>query len=611
MSNVLYAVEIAVALGLIIFVHELGHFLAAKAFGVWVRRFAIGFGPALVKWKRGETEYSLRALPLGGFVEPMGEHPDSEGGDDPRALWRRPAWQRATVFCAGVVLNAVMALVLFVLAPVVGMQVPVPIVGEVLPDMPAAKAGIEPGDRIVSLNGEKVESFEDLVLTVALRSAGSPFELVIERAGGGDAAPVRETKTVRSVRTAAFPAPMLGIRPEGATVIDGLHPGSLALQAGLAQGDRILSVNGNAVETWRGLEKALADAPAGPLVLAIERDGKTQDLKIDPAELSVYDYGMIYPTEIGDVEEDSPAEAAGIQAGDRVAAIDEKPWPTSQKIIEAVTAAGTDRQIRFTVWRKGRLVDLACKAVKQEASDKPRVGVAMQPAIGEPVQVGHVDAGGPADKAGIRSGDIILKVGEEGNAPGDWADLTVVLMGAGDKAVPVQVERGTSRLMARIRPHIEPQERLSMTGVEGQALYVPLPRIQSPLVAVRRGVKRTLMTFGRVYRNVRQLVTGQLGSKTLAGPVGIVKFSFDIAAYGTGTLMDFLGMLSVCVAVLNFLPVPPFDGGHVLFVILEKIKGSPFSVRLRVAIWVAGWVGVAVLFILITYQDIARWVPQM
>ena len=607
MSNILYAFEIAVALGLIIFVHELGHFAAAKAFGVWVRRFAIGFGPALVKWKRGETEYSLRAIPLGGFVEPMGDHPDSEGGDNPRALWRLPAWKRATVFAAGVAMNAVLALVLFVLAPVVGMQVPVPVVGEVMPGMPAEKAGIRPGDRIVSIDGENIWSFDDLVLTVALRSAGSPFELVIERPGDGDAALVRESKTVRSVRTAAFPAPMLGIRPEGATIINRLYPGSLALQAGLAEGDRILSVNGNAVETWRGLEKALAHAPAGPLVLAIERDGKTQDLKIDPAELSVYNYGMTYPTEIADVEPDSPAEAAGIRAGDRVAAVDDKPWPTSAEIVEAVTAVGTDREIRFTVWRDGRLKDLACKAVKQEGGDTPRVGIAMHAAIDDPVQVGHVDPGGPADKAAIRPGDVILKVGEKGEAPGDWGGLTEVLMHAGGKTVILQVERGASRMTAHIRPHIEPQQRLTMTGVEGRALYMPLPRIQSPLVAARRGLKRTLMTFGRVYANVRQLVTGEVGSNALSGPVGIVRWSFNVASYGLGTFMNFWGMLSVCIAVLNFLPVPPFDGGHVLFVILEKIKGSPFSMRLRLTVWVAGWVGVGALFLLVTYQDVTRW----
>lgn len=607
MSNILYIAEIAVALGLIIFVHELGHFLAAKGFGVWVRKFAIGFGPALVKWTRGETEYSLRAFPLGGFVEPMGEHPDSEGGDDPRALWRLPAWKRAIVFAAGVTMNAVLAFVLFVLAPVVGMQVPVPIVGDVMPDMPADKAGILPGDRIVSINGEKVESFEDLRLTVGLTGTGSSFDLVIERTGDGDAAPVQLTKTVKSVYTPAFPAPMLGIAPESSTVIRKIHPGAPALQTDLAEGDRILSVNGNAVETWRGLEQALEDAPAGPVVLAIERDGATQDLKIDPGELNVYDYGMTYPTEITGVEKDSPAEAAGIEAGDRVATIDDKRWPTSAEIIEAVTAAGTDRDIRFALWRNGRLLDLACKAVKQEGIDKPRVGVTMQPAIGEPVQVGHVDPGGPADKAAIRSGDVILRAGPDGDEPGDWADLTEVLMNAGGKTVVLQVERGASRVTTHIQATAEPQQRLSLAAVTARPLYMPLPRIQNPLVAAKRGVKRTIMTFGRVYANVRQLVTGEVGSKAIAGPVGIVTWSFNIASYGLGTFMDFWGMLSVCVAVLNFLPLPPFDGGHVLFVILEKIKGSPFSMRLRVAVWITGWVGVGALFLLLTYQDVVRW----
>jgi regulator of sigma E protease len=161
-QTVLYVVEIAVALGLIIFVHELGHFLACKWFGVWVRKFAIGFGPPLITWTRGDTEYSLRAFPLGGFVEPMGDHPESEGGGDPRALWRRPAWQRIVVFAGGVFMNAVLAVLFFTAAFMIGVSAMSPVVGGVVPLMPAQKAGILPGDRITAINEAPVESFEDI-----------------------------------------------------------------------------------------------------------------------------------------------------------------------------------------------------------------------------------------------------------------------------------------------------------------------------------------------------------------------------------------------------------------------------------------------------------------
>ena len=145
-----------------------------------------------------------------------------------------------------------------------------------------------------------------------------------------------------------------------------------------------------------------------------------------------------------------------------------------------------------------------------------------------------------------------------------------------------------------------------MAGTVGEPKYVPLPRIYNPVLAAERGVKRTGMWFARVYANVRQLLTRQVSTKAVGGPVAIVQWSLGVAAYGLGTFMDFWGMLAVSIAVLNFLPLPPFDGGHVLFVLLESIKGSPISLRVRTYIWGAGWAAVGVLFLLVMWQDIAR-----
>lgn len=181
MPTVLVIIEIAIALGLMIFVHELGHFLAAKWFGVWVRKFAIGFGPSIVKWQRGETEYSLRVLPLGGFVELMGDLPESEGGDNPRAPWRRPAWQRVVVFAAGVGMNALLAIPLFTAASMIGVSAPSSLVGGVAPLSPAEAAGLKAGDRIVEINGNRINSFLDLQTLVSSSDAGSAFDVTVER----------------------------------------------------------------------------------------------------------------------------------------------------------------------------------------------------------------------------------------------------------------------------------------------------------------------------------------------------------------------------------------------------------------------------------------------
>jgi len=131
------------------------------------------------------------------------------------------------------------------------------------------------------------------------------------------------------------------------------------------------------------------------------------------------------------------------------------------------------------------------------------------------------------------------------------------------------------------------------------------------VTAAARGVKRTWTWLGRIYLNLVQLLRQKVSTESLGGPVLIVYASLGVAARGLGTFIDFWGILSVCVAVFNFLPLPPFDGGHVLFVLLEKIKGSPVGIKVRTWVWGAGWAAVGVLFLLITWQDIGRWVTGM
>lgn len=602
----LFIIEAIVALGLIILVHELGHFLTAKYFGVRVRRFALGMGPIIVKWTRGETEYSLRWIPVGGFVDLAGEHGEADGADDPRGLWRRPPWQRVVIFSAGVVMNVVLALVLFAVAPIVGIQAPVPVVGKVTPSMPAQKAGIEPGDRIVAINGEPIASFEDVIWMVALSPAGTTFVVDLERPGANGAAPERFTKTLVSMRAPGSPAPMLGVEPELAPVIALMHANSLVKQAGLTEGDRILAVNGQAVTTWRGLSKMLADAPVGPLTLQIERAGKKEDLKVDPAQFKVYDYGMAWTTTILGVEPDSPAAKADLRVGDRIAAINDLSWPTMDHVSDAVKAAGADATVRLKIWRQGEILDVSAKTAKLPGADYPRLGFAPGAAAEGPILVGEVEPGGPADKASIRPGDIIRMAGEPAKNVTNLEQLYTVFSARGDQGVHLAIERGGAILTTTLTPGLTPQDRLTLNLAAGPALYVALPRIYNPVEAAKYGFKRTGMWLTRVYANLRQLMTRQVSTKAVGGPVAIVQWSFNVASHGIGTLMDFWGMLSISIAVLNFLPIPPFDGGHVLFVLIEKIKGGPVSLKVQAWVWGAGWAAVGVLFILVMWQDIAR-----
>ena len=613
MSTVLHLVEIAVAIGLLILVHELGHFLTAKWFGVRVRRFALGMGPVLVKWQRGDTEYSLRPIPIGGFVDLVGEHPEAEGADDPKALWRRPVWQRIVVFSAGVVMNALLAIVLFSAAFLIGVNVIAPIAGEILPGSPAEKAGLRAGDRVLALGvtGQEptpIQAFDDLMYAVTLENAGTEFTIEIGRPAAEGDEPVRKTFRVKSFRPEGSLGPMFGINVPQDTVLAKMLTTSPAYQAGLEVGDRILAVDGKPITFLHQAAEALEQAPAGPVVLTIEREGREQNLRIDPAELKEYRYGLAPPTGVEKVLSDSPAEKAGIQKADRVVQAGEVRWPTPSQISEVVQAAGAGSSVDLVLARGGERIEVTCQVAMMDAEDgqKPMIGLAMAGAVGDPVEIGQVEAGGAADRAGLRPGDIILSVGPKGKMPGNWNDVVAELVRKPGAPVAVTVERGSQVVETTLTPDAVPYERFTLEGIAAKPVYVALPRIYNPLTAAGEGLKRTRLWFGRIYTSLAQMVRGQVSTQTVGGPVLIVQASLAIAEQGLGTLMSFWGMLGVSLAVLNFLPLPPFDGGHVLFAIIAKIKGSHVSLKVQTAFWAAGWVMVGLLILLVMWQDIDR-----
>ena len=615
MPTVLYVVEIAVAIGLLILVHELGHFLTAKWFGVRVRRFALGFGPPILRWKRGDTEYSLRSIPLGGFVDLAGEHPEAEGADDPKALWRRPVWQRTIIFAAGVGMNLVLALALFVLAPAIGMRAAAPIVGGVVERSPAARADIRPGDRIVSINGQPVQSFDDIIASIGLRRAGTEFQVVVERESEAGEEPQRLTKTLASDRMPETPAPVIGVLPAGEPVIYELADADVPpAQAGLLKGDRILAVAGRSVERWDQIETCLEAAPAGPVELQIVRDGKEQTRTVDPGRLTQPVFGMMPPTMVTGVERDSPAEEAGVRRGDWILKAGGIEWPTADELKESVQKAGPAGEVTLHLFRKGwlfwpdRTTDGTCKVARLGDDQQPRIGVAMGHEIGPPLLVTGVEPDGPAAAAGFQRGDEILSVTEKKIVPKDWNELvTVLCRKAVDRPVSILVRRGANDLFLSYQIERKPVERFTLAGAAGKTLYVSLPRITNPLTAIKRGIRQTLLWLGRVYANLAQLIRGEADFRSLGGPVMVVRISYELASQGPGTFINFWGILSVCLVVFNFLPLPPLDGGQVLFLLIEKVRGKPFPMKFQNTIWFVGFVLVIILFVLLTYQDILRW----
>jgi regulator of sigma E protease len=285
-----------VALGVLIFIHELGHFLVAKAVGVGVERFSLGFGPRLWSMRRGETEYCVSVVPLGGYVKMLGEeasgedviHPPVAPAADPaadrRSFAKKPLWARAVIVFAGPAMNFVLAAVIYSsIFVVVGVPVLPTVVGRLLPDSAAAQAGLHVQDRVVAIDGRAVRHWGEIEDRVA-RSGGHPLTLTVVRAAKSREVTVTPRKvpvtTPFGERSEAW---SLGMTPYLPPVVGEVLPGKPAAEARLRPGDRIAARDGHPIETWDELADTISTRPGQPMTLTIERDGSRLDVEVTPA----------------------------------------------------------------------------------------------------------------------------------------------------------------------------------------------------------------------------------------------------------------------------------------------------------------------------------------
>jgi len=277
LTNVLALVFV---LGVMIFVHELGHFATAKFFGVRCEVFALGFGPRLFGFTRGDTDYRVCALPLGGYVKMAGETPDEEltGADD--EFLSRPKWQRFWILFNGPAMNVVLSFLLLTMVFMRGVSVqaytldPVQI-GVVAEDSAAAAAGLQRGDRVLAVDGEPVADWQEFNLRVLI-SGGQPIELTIERDGR------RQMLTATPEAVGPNQQGYLGVGAPFAPVVYEVTPGSPAAQAGMQPGDRIVEVDGNPIDDWAQVQLITLDSPDVPLDIVFQRDGQRMERTVTP-----------------------------------------------------------------------------------------------------------------------------------------------------------------------------------------------------------------------------------------------------------------------------------------------------------------------------------------
>lgn len=269
------------ALGVIIFVHEGGHLVAAKLFKVHAHVFSLGFGKRLWGFERAGTDYRVSLVPLGGYVQLSGEDP-SEVGDDPSEFLNKPRWQRIVIYLAGPAMNIVLAIALIAVVFMVGIEVAAPpdlpsVVGGVRPESPAARAGLEPGDVVTAIGNKPVENWEEVRFAI-LTSPGKPVELELDRSGET----LRATVVPDTVPKYEFGD--AGVFPEMLPRVAGLFPNDPAEAAGLLVGDEIRAVDGRPLSGQRDFVDYLSERPGQSILVEIQRDGSSLTLTVVPRE---------------------------------------------------------------------------------------------------------------------------------------------------------------------------------------------------------------------------------------------------------------------------------------------------------------------------------------
>ena len=671
MSNILPVLGstsafLALVLGFafIIFVHELGHFLVAKAVGIKCHQFAIGFGTAIFSFRKGiglkfgsteaevqrrieagenpdqfgDTEYRVCWLPLGGYVKMLGQEDidPAARSDDPRSFTSKPVWARACVLSAGVVMNIIFGALFFIIAFMAGVAFPPAVAGFVFPDMPAAQSyaeshdgdeayrGIRIGDRIIKVDDKPIGDFMELALATALARHDHALKILVERAAD-DRSTQQLTFVVKPQKDRKTKLLSLGIgRPVSLEMDDEPSMLPTLVEAGVGSGMKVVAVNHEPTTTFARylhLVTAARGVPV-PVTFTDPKDGTevTTVVAAEPSLMRVNHKGE--PTESGHliglvpaasvlaVTVGSAAEVAGLLSGDVIERIDGMDWPTSAQVREAVKEA-TDPGLSIAV-RRG-------DATVRMTEVKPRGGL-LGIRFGHEPFISHVLVDTPAAVLDINSGSRITHIADK--PVHNFADVQRLLQDIASE----HPDGASVSIGVQLNVKGAPKEQVDVTmdepwvqRIAGTRWHQPIMDFKADLVEIKAnnpieaaalGIEKTHQSMLQVYVTLARLFQRTIKLSHLRGPVGIAHEGTKVAQQGWTYLMFFLGLISVNLAVINFLPIPIVDGGLMVFLIVEKLKGSPVSPRIQVAATVVGLAMIASIFLITLFYDSSRLIAE-
>ena len=521
-----------ILLGILIFVHEFGHFAVARWCGVRVEVFSLGFGKKIFQFKRGDTVYSISLIPLGGYVKMFGDEIGKDISEEDKAVsfLHKPVAQRIAIVLAGPLMNLFFATLLFWLLAWSGEIRKAPIVGDLKTDTVAFLAGLRPGDKIIEINNQPVPSVEDLP-KILLPFIGKTVSVEVERTGfianPTIELPVTEIDNPNPIALQEKIGHIEGLSFLSFAPIIGVRGGTMAEKLGLRTGDKIESINGYTLTYFRQIESKLMTLQGQITHWKVTRTGETG--KVESLELS------------------------------------------------------------FTV-------------PPENATSLSSFGIEVPE-----LYLGQVIPGTPADRAGLKKYDRLLSLN---NKPlKTWEDVLDIIKNYQEpNPLMVELERNGERLTVAIQP--EEKELLSVTGksenrkIIGIATLVQMVGPEtikwsySGWSSVSRSIYRAYEVSMMTVLSFVRLIERRISPKTIGGVLSIGQVASESFQMGWEYFLNMMAVISINLFVLNLLPVPVLDGGHLLFFTLEAIRGAPLSMR---KMEIAQQIGLALLLGLMSF----------
>lgn len=534
-----------ILLGLLIFVHEMGHFLVAKYCGVRVEVFSLGFGKKIFQLKRGDTIYCISIIPLGGYVKMFGSDPNAEVPEEQRdiSFLHKRVGQRIAIILAGPLMNLIFAAFLFTSIAMIGEKVPSPVVGDIVLESEAFKVGFRSGDTIKSINGADINTWEE-AQKIIKRHPETPLTFVVQAKVGA----AREFQASPSYipnndffswteRVGGFE----GLSILSSTPVVGIpQSDSVAAVSGLRSLDFITHINGKEIRYWRDLGSRLFEESqkGDSLTLTVEphvsfSPSQKAAKKVDSREVivrnwkprslvSVLDDFGVEKTELylSRVLEGSPAEGVGLKRGDKVISLQNQPVREWDDVLNRVKSFdASEGNLDFVVLRNGEL---------QTFSIHPKLTELMN-----------------------------QKMQEE------------------------------KRFTVGIVPTIVVSASPLITEVT-----------LNPFKAAVKGVEKSINWTNRVVFGLVRLVQNKISSRNISSVITIGKVAGQSFQMGITSFLRVMAIISINLFLVNLLPIPLLDGGHLMFLTLEAIRGEPISMK---KMELAQQVGLIILMSLMVY----------